>query len=137
MREIKFRAWDNGQMYYAGEKHQMISPDADRHFYIYADGWEFASLEGQLLADENGGVLMQCTGLHDKNGVEIYEGDVVEAKRQTTRDGRPNGSYSHRTVVKWVVNLQKCGFNIGASSKYEVIGNIYENPNLLSKETAV
>lgn len=107
-------------------------------------------------------VLMQSTGLFDKNGKEIYEGDILEV-RDTSRFG---GLY--RGAVKYFDNWGVYGFNLldakvlstnefkkhsvgflmkefgncftlaEASSKrnysYEVIGNIYENPELLEEE---
>ncbi len=74
--------------------------------------------------------LMQFTGLKDKNGIEIYEGDVVEATRY---DG---------LAVTGVVDFRDCSFVIstGYQTIYtwidyqiEVIGNIYENPELLKE----
>ena len=81
--------------------------------------------------------LMQSTGLFDKNGVEIFEGDIVENTTQTVYIG-------HRFEV--VKNLNRACFqlmNNGFSSNiplcsddmcYEVIGNIYENEELLEVE---
>jgi uncharacterized phage protein (TIGR01671 family) len=92
--------------------------------------WEFMPLDTMKGKDC---ALMQYTGLKDKNGKEIYEGDVING-------GMYNGSYCHGKVV----------FNNGAFTAYpiprftegqsdfmyilnqiEVIGNIYENPELL------
>ena len=76
-------------------------------------------------------VLLEYTGLKDKNGKEIYEGDVMQ-----NEDG------VGRSVAEW----DHCGFNrrwipIGVTSplslnteQWEVIGNIYENPELLNKD---
>jgi len=71
--------------------------------------------------------LMQYTGLKDKNGKEIYEGDIV---RFWDVDG-----IAFSTVVKWDKELARFlfydgdeGFTAYPENDYEVIGNIHENP---------
>ena len=74
-------------------------------------------------------ILMQSTGLHDKNGVEVFEGDVLKSKDGT------DGLISRFIVEKddfytgfIPMNREGYGFN---RTMCEVIGNIYENPELL------
>lgn len=111
MREIKFRVWD-------GE--DMISPD-----YIARDGvahWK----ENSIPTSSND--LMQYTGLKDKNGVEIYEGDII-------RHHYWSGNYTNR-AVEWFdsrasddAGTDMVGFQDFGGE--EIIGNIHENPELL------
>lgn len=108
-REIKFRAWDvNGQ-----ENEQMINSISVEYFTIK----EIKS---------NGFKLMQFTGLYDKNGKEIYEGDIL----------------LHNNIKRTVI-FEKGAFVLEQKNltcvrewwnfaKYcEIIGNIYENPELI------
>ena len=85
-------------------------------------------------------VIMQSTGLHDKNGKEIFEGDIV--RMRNPRDRRQIGMFQ---VVR-VANSPMLGlldkkltteiFNLYEHMRnyYEIIGNIYENPELWEVE---
>ena len=112
MREIKFRAW-------AHASQVIFYPESD-------DGWE---LENGVLTAIPNTTLMQYTGLKDKNGVEIYEGDIVEFDAAEWGDNTTN-----KHLVSW--DSENATFCFGGGLNYEneyrtVIGNIHENPELL------
>lgn len=89
-------------------------------------------------------VLMQSTGLKDKNGVEIFEGDVVSVSVQNGFDYLDNkvcivkNSIGHSGLVCATVDedLEYRIFNTELFEEYmyEVIGNIYENSELLEEQ---
>src|SRR6056297_3389785 len=103
MRKIKFRAWDGEKYNYDG-------------FVIYPNG-EIEYPEGgwDLTGHYDKHLIEQYTGLHDKNGKEIYEGDIVNAKYdnlKTVVDGKPrivhmgigrdSDGYSHGKWYGWM-----------------------------------
>ena len=114
MREIKFRAWDN-------ESGALV--ENDQLLEDFNISYVFGHPEEERL------ILMQYTGLKDKNGVEIYEGDIVEAYL----DYGPAGERKTKYVVKiggFGANLQMWTFKEKGYLP-KVIGNIYENPEML------
>lgn len=119
MREIKFRAWDKEKkkMEFVGaidwtenEKIITCNTSTTKH-YSFQEGEQ-----------EDDFVLMQYTGLKDKNGKEIYEGDIVKMLVDSL-NGEEN------VEVKW----RKEGFwqYFNGFDNCEVVGNIYSNPELL------
>ena len=88
-------------------------------------------------------ILMQYTGLKDKNGVDIFEGDIV--KRTYLFDGAFGKTHAGEVVydkeyARYVISkpykhtepkTEDLGNLLSCRSTYEVIGNIYENPELL------
>ena len=117
MREIKFRAWDKKEKKIYSWRKDFGSA------YIY-DGMRtfIQDLKKQY-------ILMQYVGLEDKNRKEIYEGDIVQLSIN-------NELPHHKGVIKYlpprffVMDGNKSGLLL--TDKYEVIGNIYENPELLN-----
>lgn len=149
-REIKFRVWDKDlkKMHICGEnQHDSISfsyPENEAHYYNLQNGCG-SSTDGSGTYE-----LMQYTGLKDKNGMEIYEGDIIYWE---INNGV--GIESYTAIVKWSEDLVEEGWNqtykwlVGYTGNYyrgsydelstpaaynealQVIGNIYENPELL------
>lgn len=115
-RVIKFRAWANAS---ANGPKQMFE-------------WEhYSDLISEWIANgERGAVVMQFTGLTDKNGKEIYEGDVVRYSIQGDEQTNP---YHVENIWDLHVELSHddAYYRIDEYS-LEVIGNIYENLELLS-----
>lgn len=130
MREIKFRAWDR-----LGNK--MIYQESDttelRFNYPYPDNKKeyFPFYQIDL-------IQMQYTGLKDKNGKEIYEGDILDGL-SVIRFGEVKTYDYMGSIFGWYAKVtQKLKENPNSyakdiinTNKRKVIGNIYENPELL------
>jgi len=124
MRPIKFRAW-NKESYY------MYDPDDNNmEMFMYLDGVIY--YDGQ---DTDDYILMQYTGLKDKNGKEIYEGDILNIPST----GYDVKEYNHRVIwnedTLTYEGITKSGrvYELWYDEELEIIGNIHENPELLEK----
>lgn len=144
MREIKFRAWDKvEQDFIYGEPLFGFFPsvgESEENFKSFNENYN----------------LMQYTGLKDKNGKEIYEGDIVEVQHLPVSRNenkilgfieRDNKFYT-QNIVEWVETgfifirtpkFKKCrpvysrSFITKNEKYFKVIGNIYENKELLDE----
>ena len=128
MREIKFRAWND-------KSKEMFDVDV---LAINPVMWDSGGT-GVSLAYQPHIKVMQYTGLKDKNGKEIYEGDVVESFTI------PNGYICRGVVIfengSFLMDVKNApfaesGFKADFDERiceYTVLGNIYENPELLEE----
>ena len=118
-REIKFRAWDG--------------------IRFTTSGIMFNCSTGHLETPEGARMkLYEFTGLHDRNGVEIYEGDIIGIHR--VNGGVCRVGYCVFEKGKYVNKYKGTSFTdelgiYGDLQKIEVIGNIHQNPELLNATT--
>lgn len=140
-REIKFRAFDKGTNKMIATGYHVIG---EITMFDMIEQYLFENRHGKTTLDRMGDVVeMQYTGLKDKNGVEIYEGDIVKT---ITKD------FEFRSKGKIEFINGQFAINVGPSyigddeedrdnytyfwclKSIEVIGNIYEHPQLLNSE---
>jgi len=118
-REIKFRAWDGKKMNY-----QPIVSDG-------TDGGETSRVMLNEAIECFDYILMQFTGLHDKNGKEIYEGDIVIPTK--LKDVPNEVKYIQHGFYRVKIHKNTDYVNPLGNCEVEVIGNIYENKELLNQ----
>ncbi len=138
MRDLEFRAWD--REYKVMCKVDVIAFGLGAHLIglpveeelQYQDGYrgDYTILpKGERFRTCNQIELMQYTGLKDSNGQEVYEGDIANywGKVVTIIYDEESAGFAMRGLEKW-----DCHFLRPNPKDYEVIGNIYSNPDLLT-----
>lgn len=125
----KFRAWDSVEKKFV------------EHFFITDNGlicnMEKPTSDFKLLipVEKSELILMQSTGLKDKNGQEIFEGDVVrQVRTQPTTENETITGVVTMIEGAWLImndNEQLASDLWSETDENEIIGNIYENPELL------
>lgn len=73
--------------------------------------------------------LGQYTGLKDRHGTQIYEGDILIYWYKEYPADKDRTDHKQFKIAAW--NDSSVGFNIRRTSQYEIIGNVYDNPELL------
>ena len=136
--ETRFRAWDGKKMYYWDSVDHpathLITNTPDKKLFYLPMSW--------LLGDSNDWIWMQYTGLKDKNGKEIYKGDILsnhDNKRYYIAYRK--GSYVAQDCfsISDGGDMYKVLYDWGGNSYdgmcyAEIIGNLYETPELLNNK---
>ena len=114
-RSLEFRAWDGKNM---------------NHSYSYSGPAIKNGSLAEFFQHNFFNTIMQYTGLKDRNGTKIFEGDIVRNTDQDELD----------TIISWIQDACCFGRICGGTEtwflyqfqaeEYEVVGNIYENPEL-------
>lgn len=135
MRKVKFRAWSEYSNKLVVWEHMKVDE----------------TLGGVLNGEDEKIHVMQFTGLKDKNGREIYEGDILTSKHYPFQR---DGEYNYHVLVEWgneqaayyltkyLANKNRHGVSHLISDSmeqynmatFEIIGNIHENPELLEAD---
>jgi len=127
--KLKFRAW-------LKEDKEMVDVE---EIHFFNGEFDFIGDAITWMCKSDDCVLMQSTGLKDKNGKEIFEGDIVKVTDDDERTNFPDGGIGTicglDEIFMWYIDGQVHNglFDISQEYYIEVVGNIYENPKLLEE----
>ena len=119
---FKFRVWSKVNNRYEDD-HLKLTQDG--YLRVFHDGYKYDP-------EDEGYTIEQCTGLKDRNGKLIYEGDVVRTKEYGREVGGVNvWDYDTFTVkfdeCRFCIDNDSRSFGLSARSKVEIIGNIHDD----------
>lgn len=134
MRDIKFRAWDSvNNKWLLGYEHERLG-GFSMFGEVMALGEYCNMLSSFKMEDWHKIKLMQFTELTDENGKDIYEGDILKSFGSDVYSViyvSDLGSYFLQYYDKTLEEMDMMRLNINTVKNLKIIGNIYENPNLL------
>jgi uncharacterized phage protein (TIGR01671 family) len=132
MRDIKFRAWTGMEM-----EHRIVVGQLGAFYVEGLDPKDSACMSPFNTKYGEQTPIMQFTGLHDKNGDEIYEGDIIRIllRRHMEDSVFANADIVYEGAAFWFnarkIGFTDCNWHFYNQKDREVIGNIYETPEML------
>ena len=143
MKEIKFRAYDlKKKVVFPVHRIDFNKINQSIEFIKGYDDWDkdgYTVYGGGNMkyANKDRYILMQYTGLKDKNGKEIYEGDIVKVFLSCKGDYITAEIKYSEEYAQYIIVNTRCiiheAESLGDYNELEIIGNIYDNPDLLEK----
>ena len=146
MREIKFRAWIKTTK-------EMITQETISDYILVGNGTGFGVIDGSddseygtgnVWLEDKDFELMQFTGMLDKNGVEIYEGDILKSNKDMFNyytEIQPEilyqVKYTDGAYRLFSTDNQNIDLLDMANINSKIVGNIYENPELLGTKSDI
>ena len=132
-REIKFRAWDKNKNKFIPTNTWAIVQTDFKAFGVMLKDWEDYR-EGEYFYS-NSQELSQYTGLKDKNGKDIYDGDIIRQGGDLCIVQSCVGGFDCQMLIELknggTIEGSTYNFSFLSETYCEIIGNIYENPELL------
>lgn len=126
--------WAEGFYALIGKKHVIISKESEGYYTEFIE-----ERHGYEIVEVDPSTICQCTGLEDKNGVLIWENDICGRKEKnaeivTYNNGDWTLDYSYAFKRKRGTDYCNLGFYANVRKCVEVIGNIFDNPELMEQE---
>ena len=131
-RELKFRVWrycdgeKSNKMYYTDRAKLMEFDGAD---IIFRTNSEHDWVDGSAFYPDKS-VIMQYTGLKDKNGKEIFEGDILKVNPNEEPFDKDTYWQQYKVEIPAIFYTLEHFATNGIEEDFEIIGNIYQNPDL-------
>lgn len=124
MREIKFRAWDKSKKRFFQSRDEDVSWHIPTVAGINNMIPKYATIT--FFDTAQNFIYSQYTGLHDENGVEVYEGDIIQGVMNYSKSKFKSNVFYNDGAFRVDTGSLIC------NATFEVIGNIYENKELLN-----
>ena len=132
MKEIKFRAWDTKKQIFVPNGDIIFSDYGDTRITVNPNCMEYIGDSRHNYNEDSRFKIMQYTGLKDKNGVEIYDGDLLNCFGDIAEVYYDINQALFRYRYKSGDETYMEILGIHSYEHFEVIGNIYENKELLN-----